>query len=198
MKRERSLIYTAALLLAGVTNANATPAVWTDEFDPAGVLLSSSASNAAGRSLSFSLDLRQGADGFRPGSDFIDSALLTIVLFDDFDFAPERVGFNFDGGTWTSSAGVIGGGLFPDLFVFSPLEFLGDGLLNVSVRATRGDFIFDSAFLAAFGERTPVPEPATIALFGVGLFGMGWTLRRQSGAVRRRLSSLALRNAKLP
>lgn len=179
MSRTRWLIYSAVFWLAGLTAAQADPTVWTDEFDPDDIFLS--ASSPATNLLSFTLDIRQGSDGFRPGIDTIDNAALTLVLFDDFDFGKELVSFNYDGTGWTPPESVS-----PfSLFFFDPTSLLSDGLLTVSLTSTRGDFFFDNAFLAAFGERVAVPEPATVGLLGAGLFGMGWFVRRRAIAAKR-------------
>jgi len=178
MNYKRLLVLMAALWSGSMTAAHADPAAWTAEFDPTDIFLSSAASTESGRSLTFTLDLRAGSAGFRPGIDAIDAATLTVLLFDDFDAARETVSFNLDGSGFTTPVDLIGGGLFPDLFVFSPLALVGDGLLKVTVKATKGDFFFDNAFLAAFGDRAAVPEPATLVLFGMGLLGMGCVLRR--------------------
>lgn len=183
MKFAKHSIYTALLLLAHIGAANAIPAFWTDEFDPDDIRLSAGSALPA-TSVDFTLDIRGGATGFRPGLDLIESAVLTVLLYDDFDLFRETVSFSFDGGAFTPSQNVDGLSFLPDLFVFDPIDFISDGLLNVVATATRGDFLFDSAFLVAFGERVEVPEPTGVALFAVALLAMGIVLRRRQIRVR--------------
>lgn len=160
--------------------ARAIPILWSDFYDPADILVNANATSPAGREVAFTLDIRPGSEGFRPGIDSISTAKLTIWLYDDLDLNSERVSFNYDGSGWTPSESVNGLFFFPDLFQTSPIRFLADGILDVVVRATQGDFRFDRANLIAVGERNAVavPEPATSAIFGLGLLAMGFGLRR--------------------
>jgi hypothetical protein len=174
---------TLAWLVSG--SAHAIPTAWTATFDPPDIRLTADAAVPA-RSVNFSLDIREGVDGFRPGVDFIDTALLTVLLYDDLDLTREQVSFSFDGTGWTTPEEVDGLPFLPQLFIFSPLELLNDGVLDVMLTATRGDFLFDQAFLVAIGERVDVAEPAAILLFGMGLIGIAFVARRRTGLASRR------------
>jgi hypothetical protein len=168
----RNLLFGATVLAGSIGTANAVPAFWNDTYDPADIKIS------APGSYPVPLDITGGSNGFRPGLDTVDGALLTIRIYDgEFD-NPETVNFNFDGQNWGSSSVPLFG-LLP--FAFSNIDsLLSDGLLNIVVTATQGDFYFDSASLLAWGDRsTNVPEPATLALFGLGLVGLGLVGRRR-------------------
>jgi len=149
-------------------SAQAVPFAWFDEFNPADVIVSSQ--------LDFTHDIRGGDFGFRPGIDSINAAFLSIVLADDALFGDlpilgdgqEMVSFNFDGSGWTSPQAVG----FLDVFDFKFDTLLNDGLLGISVRATQGDFKFALSSLLVTGNRAEVSEPVSIALFGLGLFGL--------------------------
>jgi hypothetical protein len=94
------------------------------------------------------------------------------------------VSFRFDGGGWYRPADVDGGAFLADNFEFAPLAQLIDAIPNVSLTATRGDFYFDRAFLAAFGERNEVavPEPSMPGMLGIALFTFfGWRHRNNAG-----------------
>jgi hypothetical protein len=149
-------------------SAQAVPFLWSDDFNPANPVVSSQ--------LDFIHDIRDGTTGFRPGIDTITSAFLSIVLADDavfgdlpiFGDGQESVSFNFDGTGWTSPQNVG----FLDIFDFQFDTLLTDGMLGISVRATRGDFKFLQSNLLVAGDRAAVSEPVSIALFGMGLLGL--------------------------
>ena len=175
----RNLICTAAVLAGSIGTAHAIPVTWEAEHNPTDFRLS------APNQTAFPLDIRP--DGYRPGIDTINSAELTVRLYDDtlLGDAGESVRFSFNGGGWTNEYDVDGGptflGTIIDSFSFDDLEsFLGTGVLNVVVRATEGDFMFASASLRVRGDSaTSVPEPTTLSLLGLGIVALGFAVRRR-------------------
>lgn len=168
----------AALVMGFVGAAQAVPYTWHDEENDGAYV-------TVGSSHSYTHDITDGINGYRPGIDTITTAELTISLFDDhlFGILPigdsgETVGFRFDSGAWTSSQEVDGSIFNWDDFDFLVTSLLTDGLLHVEIRANRGDFVFGSSSLTAEGNRA-VPEPATLSMLGLGLIGLGFAARRR-------------------
>lgn len=158
----------------------AVPISWNDEAgDPRTRI-------AVGQSYQYQHNITDGPNGFRPGLDSIGSASLSIWLRDDSFFGDipllgdgeEAVGFRFDNGSWSSSRSVDSTFWSLDQFDFTVSSLLSDGLLNVIIRANRGDFLFGGSLLTVNGERTSVPEPGTLGLLGLGLLAAGFAKRR--------------------
>jgi hypothetical protein len=176
MKRWYALMIAAVVLPVG--SANALPFVWFDNFNPGDVTVSATSP------LSYTHSILGGDFGFRPGIDTINNALLSVVLADDAAFGDlpllgdgqETVSFNFDGTGWTLPQNVD----LLDLFDFRFDTLLSDGMLGVSLRATQGDFKFIKSSLLVTGERAAVAEPASLALFGLGLLGWAALTRRRA------------------
>jgi hypothetical protein len=163
-------------------NAYAVPVTFFDEFDPGTIRV--------GPQLDFTHDIRDGVNGFRAGLDTITSATLNVFLSDDALFGDvpilgdgqESVSFNFDGTGWTMPENV---GLL-EVFDFRFDTLLLDGVLGVSIRATRGDFNFLKSTLVVRGDRAAVPEPVSLALFGVGMLGLLAFAGRKAGMTTKR------------
>lgn len=191
MKKTLKSTLMALGLVACMGTAQAYPTLWTNVYDPSDVLVKQG--NAP---LSYTHDLNNDLFGNSFGAgDTVLGASLTIWLYDDslggdgwFGDGSEKVKFNFDSTGWTSSYEVNGNGanlgLLDDLFEhtfwnFSLTDLLADGLLNISLKASAGDFKFDKSLLVAYGDRAKVPEPATVALLGAALLGFALIQRRR-------------------
>lgn len=181
-KAKTLMLGVAAIAAMSTSVANATPYVWSDTYNPSDILI------GAGQSIGYQHNITDGANGYQPGVDSVTSAFLTIWLYDDaflgdswFGDAQESVKFSFDGFSWTSN--VDGNSVIADVFNFSLGSLLSDGIVNVSLRGQTGDFMFDKSLLTVYGNNvasTSVPEPASLALFGLGLLGVGVAGKRKA------------------
>jgi hypothetical protein len=180
------------VLALGVVNTVGA-AVWTD-LDQYNVKLTAGGSPSYVQSTFniATLDGNYSGDvaGFVPGVDHVDSAVIEVVAYDDWDF--------LTGESVTVTLGSVKVGDHLDIgFIFDQLfditaqaQLIGDinadGILSYKIEATDGDFILSYAQFCATGTHgQDVPEPATIvvwSLLGAGSWlGMRVWRRRETG-----------------
>jgi hypothetical protein len=179
----------------------------TSTYDPTDVTLSSNGKE----SISFTQNISNLTNGFVVGFDTLNSAVLSFFLRDDAASDNEGYKFTIDGSStntlhnledivdtngsrWSWNWDYYPGSVV-ESFTFTPtfnsqvFKDLLDGMLNVSVTAQQGDFIFEKAVLTANitrgvpangGPGNVVPEPATVALFGMGLLGFAASRRKSA------------------
>jgi hypothetical protein len=143
----------AAMVAAGLCGtANAGPMSWTDtvSFSPAPLLTAFTSSSL--------LSYTHYLDDFNTATDSVDSFTLTFQLYDDGDLAYEQ-----------AVAGTL----------FGSAQIQSLGSLTVAVAALWGDFYVGGSTLTVNGQRTSVPEPGTLALFGAALMGFGLMRRKR-------------------
>ena len=149
---------------------------WTDSRNPTEEILIKK-----GESLTYCHDLTDNDHSFVPGKDFITGYTLTLRLYDDEDnHKPEKAfvnlpGFRSDGFYNFSYKNNKYGW---SLAGFHSLNAFGKYFVTISSR--QGDFYFDKSILTATGysNTAPVPEPASMLLFGTGLIVFGFAGRK--------------------
>jgi hypothetical protein len=132
-------------------------------------------------SYSFTHDLT--VEGYVPGTTVLDGEL-SIYLTDDRDRCSIF-------GCPSEAAWIIGWDVLSlvnagqshdfELGGLGLLSIWYDGLYTYTVRSAWGDFYFWGSSLSITAES--VPEPATLAMLGLGLLGFGAARRRQSAAI---------------
>ena len=174
----KSIIAAAALLgMSGVVAAG--PMTWEDSHSPTQDIYMSGSIFGADDTYSWTFDIND--DGFNAGSDLVESYGITLSLRDDGGF------WDFYEVAFFEKPGLLGDRLFEvntgdEEIGFSLAGLISmnlDGMLNVALTATSGDFYFKGATLVAEGISEDVPEPGTLALLGLGLAGLGAARRRQ-------------------
>ena len=176
----RTFVAVAALVgLAGTANAAFVPATWTDTVAGSASLINQ------GGSYSYEHDLT--TEGFRPLTDLITDFSLSLNLNDDKDLQGEwatikvadvlglgnTYSFNFSTNNFNHGTTLLG-----------LIELNALGTLSVTINAVYGDFYFGGSKLVAAGlqDTRQVPEPETLAMFGIGLVGVAAAARRRKAA----------------
>jgi hypothetical protein len=106
----------------------------------------------------------EGSHAFGPGSAFVDFSDLNGTIAD-------IIGFNL----LSVDAGIAG-------IEQSDLSFTANSV-RVGVGAASWTYVDSNpaAYMqVVFAEQSPVPAPATLALFGLGLAGLGWSRRKKA------------------
>jgi hypothetical protein len=192
----RLLAVALVATFAAATPAAAATIDFQDIFDPSGVFLSASGvnqcdginlagdgSDSVTGTLCSSLSFSQTLTGYVSPPNVLQTATLQIWLNDDGpggvpDAEPET--FTLTGITdiWTNLS--VGSPTGP-LDVFAQVS---NGVLNLLLTATTGDFHFDKAQLDATWldqdepEVPPVPEPASLLLLGAGAIAVAYQVRK--------------------
>jgi hypothetical protein len=182
------------LLVAGQALAGVIPHTWTSTYDP-------NPDVYVGQAVNFSFDITTGPFGYRPGIDSLDQSSLDVSfnLYDDasdpirvcfgnfcFNFpllATETAVINLPGllgdRSYTNLGGTETAGSNSNLW--SGWDQLANtGILDVSVFAFVGDFMFGNAELQVSGNR--VPEPGSLALIAAGLGSLVGLRRKKLAA----------------
>ena len=133
----------------------------------------------SGSSYSWTHDIRDNTgtpDGllFDPAYWTVTDADMYIYLYDDGDWTFEFVTFRFDRNRWTPVDNEVDNNTTYHADLNN--AWLADGILNVILRSTRGDFYYDYARLVVKAVRR-VTEPGTLALLGLGLIALGFVAR---------------------
>jgi hypothetical protein len=166
----------AAILAAGLCGtANATPMDWTSTVNfPEPVLLSGVLDTQ---------DFTHTLQGFNVGTDTVSSYTLAFDLYDDendsFWDTVEAAIFSQPGYLIDTVWFNLSGNETAGWSLAGRAELNSSGSLQVSITSLFGDFYLGGSTLNAHGDRNSVPEPGTLALFGVALIGFGLMRRKR-------------------
>lgn len=167
------------------SNADAASMTWTDIIDwNKDIRLKDAACwNELTDGFGYYHDLSD--NGFDPSIDTIVSYRLKIRIYDDFDRARESAGIIQPGIPLLEGDAVTAYQFswdFADIgwTVAGLLDINHDGTLNIWIEPLQGDFYLDYSILTATGQASPVPEPATLIILGIGLMGGAFAIRKKT------------------
>ncbi|MCF8026230.1 MAG: PEP-CTERM sorting domain-containing protein [Desulfobacteraceae bacterium] len=179
MNRILTILTSFLLVFAFAGTAAAVSYDYTDTFKPSTEYMNSWWCWGEGNnSVSWPFDITK--EGFDPDTQDIGAATVGLTLEDDNggDWFFEFAGFNVGQDFWWGE--VDTGDYSFRLSVTSLAELSDTGTIDATLTSFWGDFNFVESTLNASTQ--PVPEPATMLLFGSGLVCLAGIARRRKSA----------------
>lgn len=178
MKTVKYILAALSCTFAFATSAHAIPI--TVDSTVTNYQLDASKTN---NSISLDFNINTLLASYNASLNAINSAMLTLI-FSDPNSGSETYTISVAmNGQTVSHNNVNHGGTKTEAIPLNTAslgDLKADGMISALVTANTGEFYIDSASLTAEVTPTAVPEPATLALLGMGLLGVGAMRRRRS------------------